>query len=60
MIPVHPDDRLLLGMQWENDIFVDKTLPFRLSSAPLLSLSSSGRTAIYDAEKWGNVCGPLY
>ena len=31
MVPVHPDDRFLLGMQWENDVFVDKALPFGLT-----------------------------
>ena len=36
MAPVHPEDRILLGMQWENSVFVDKTLPFSLRSAPLI------------------------
>ena len=35
-VPVFPPDRLLLGMQWEGKVFVDKTLPFGLRSAPLL------------------------
>ena len=33
-IPVHPQDRRLLGMAWEGALFVDTTLPFRLHSAP--------------------------
>ena len=27
-VPVHPDDRWLLGMVWENQLFVDTALPF--------------------------------
>ena len=34
IIPVHPEDRLLLGMQWENQLFIDAALPFGLRSAP--------------------------
>ena len=34
IIPVHPEDRLLLGMQWENKLFIDAALPFGLRSAP--------------------------
>lgn len=33
-IPVHPQDRPLLGMQWKGRIFVDTVLPFGLRSAP--------------------------
>ena len=29
-----PDDRWLMGMQWEGGLFVDTTLPFGLCSAP--------------------------
>ena len=35
-VPVHPDDRWLLGMVWENQLFVDVALPFRLRSAPII------------------------
>ena len=28
--PVHPDDWLLLGMEWEGKFYVDKVLPFGL------------------------------
>ncbi len=45
-IPVHPQDRQLLGMQWEGIIFVDKVLPFGLRSAPLLF------SAVADALQW--------
>ena len=34
VVPVHPDDRWLLGMQWEGALYIDKTLPFGLRSAP--------------------------
>ena len=36
LIPVHPADRHLLAMNWENQIFIDKCLPFGLRSAPKL------------------------
>ena len=29
-VPVHPDDRRLLGMKWRDQVFVDKVLPFGL------------------------------
>ena len=35
-IPVHPDDRWLLGMVWEEKLFVDTTLLFGLRSAPII------------------------
>ena len=34
-IPVHPQDRPLLGMQWMGQVYMDATLPFGLRSAPL-------------------------
>ena len=36
IIPVHPSDRCLLGMQWKNALFADAVLPFGLRSAPKL------------------------
>ncbi len=45
-VPVHPDDRQLLGMQWNGRLFVDKALPFGLRSAPKMF------TAIADALEW--------
>ena len=35
-IPVHPDDRWLLGTEWEDQLFVDTVLPFGLRSAPMI------------------------
>ena len=45
-IPVHPDDRHLLGMQWKEEILVDKVLPFGLRSAPIIF------SAVADALQW--------
>ncbi len=45
-VPVHPEDRWLLGMEWDGQVFVDGTLPFGLRSAPLLF------TALGDAVEW--------
>jgi len=33
-IPVHPDDRHLLGMRWDGSTYLDTGLPFGLRSAP--------------------------
>ena len=30
IIPVHPQDHHLLGIQWNNQVFVDRSLPFGL------------------------------
>lgn len=46
IIPVHPLDRLLLAMQWKDQLFLDKALPFGLRSAPLIF------TAVADAMEW--------
>ena len=34
VVPVHPDDRSLLGMEWKDQFYVDAALPFGLHSAP--------------------------
>ena len=36
IIPVHPNDRYFLGMQWQGNYFVDISLPFGLHSAPYI------------------------
>ena len=46
IIPVHPEDRHLLGMKWKNEIYIDKQLPFGLRSAPILF------NALADALEW--------
>ena len=45
-VPVHPEDRRLLGMKWRGDVFVDGALPFGLRSAPKIF------TAVADALLW--------
>ena len=45
-VPVHPEDRWLLGMNWDDDVYVDKVLPFGLRSAPKVY------NAVADALLW--------
>lgn len=45
-VPVHPTDRHLLGMQWENKVYIDTALPFGLRSAPKIFC------ALSDALEW--------
>ena len=45
-VPVHPDDRLLLAMQWDGIIYLDLVLPFGLRSAPKIF------SALADAVEW--------
>ena len=42
-VPVHPDDRHLLGLRWGENVFLDTALPFGLRSAPMIF------TAVADA-----------
>ena len=46
MVPVHPEDRPLLGMSWEETLYCDAVLSFGLCSAPKIF------TAIADALQW--------
>ena len=46
LAPVHPEDRLLPGMTWQDTCYIDKTLPFGLRSAPLIF------TALADGLEW--------
>ena len=46
VVPVHPQDRCLLGMQWDGKVFVDTALPFGLRSAPKIF------NALADALEW--------
>ena len=39
IIPIHPNDRYLFGMQWQGNHFVHMALPFGLRSAPYISSS---------------------
>ena len=45
-IPVHPQDRTLLGMEWDGHLYMDTTLPFGLRSAPKIFCS------LADALEW--------
>ncbi len=45
-VPVHPQDRMLLGMSWKGKGYVDGALPFGLRSAPKLF------TAVTDGLLW--------
>ena len=46
MVPVHPQDRVLLGMHWKGETYVDAALPFGLRSAPKIF------SALADALAW--------
>ncbi len=46
IVPVHPDDRLLLGMEWQGQVYIDTALPFGLWLAPKLF------TAVADGLMW--------
>ena len=46
VVLIHPDDRWLMGMIWEDSLFVDTALPFSLRSAPKIF------TALADAAEW--------
>ena len=46
LVPIHPDDKHLLGIKWDNHMYVDITLPFGLRSAPIIF------TALTDALQW--------
>ena len=45
-VPVHPDDRHLLGMRWRGNVCLDAALPFGLRSAPKIF------SAVADALLW--------
>ena len=34
ILPVHPDDQPLLGVTWQGNVYMDRSLPFGLRSAP--------------------------
>lgn len=33
-VPIHPDDRWLMGMMWDGKLIIDTSLAFRLHLAP--------------------------
>ncbi len=46
LVPVLPQDRIWLGMQWKDQVYVDGMLPFGLRSAPKIF------NALADALEW--------
>jgi len=46
IVPVHPHDQPLLGVQWNGCMYIDKMLPFGLRSAPKIF------SAIADGLQW--------
>ena len=46
LISVHPTDRPLLGIKWQDQLYVDSRLPFGLRSAPKIF------NAVADALEW--------
>ena len=46
MVPVHPEDKKILGMQWKDRLYIDICLPFGLRSAPRIF------TGVADMLKW--------
>ena len=46
IVPIHPDDKHLLGVKWDDKLFIDLALPFGLRSAPLIF------TALADGLQW--------
>ena len=46
IVPVHPEDHHLLGITWQGMVYVDRSLPFGLRSAPILF------TAVADMITW--------
>ena len=46
LVPVHPADQQLLGIRWEDNLYIDAILPFGLRSAPKIF------NALADALEW--------
>ena len=46
MLPIHPEDQPLLGVSWQNSIYIDKALPFGLRLAPKIF------STVADAIQW--------
>ena len=46
IVPVHPNDRWMLGMQWSGKVYIDTVLPFGLRLAPKVF------NAVADAVEW--------
>ena len=46
LVPIHPQDRVLQAVHWQEQVFIDPMLPFGLSSAPKIF------NALADALNW--------
>ena len=53
VIPVHPEDRCLLGMKWQGDLFLDTALPFGLRLAAKIF------SAVADGLLWAMACNGI-
>ena len=58
IIPVHPDDRPLLGVNWKDEVFLDAALPFGLRSAPKI-FSTVANTLLWILAQAGMYSGFL-
>ena len=56
-IPIHLQDKHLLGMQWEGNLYIDTVLPFGLRSAPKI-FYSGGRYGRMDNDNVGSIMVP--
>ena len=46
IVPIHPSERIFLGVLWEGQVFIDCQLPFGLASAPAIF------SAVAEALEW--------
>lgn len=58
-VPVHPDDRWLLGMVWKGQLFVDTALPFGLKIGSRNFQCSGRGFGVHDWAEGGGGIGPL-
>ena len=60
IVPVHPDNRPLLGMKWQGKLYVDTTLPFGLRLAPKI-FNAAADAANGSFRKWElGICGTIW
>ena len=53
IVPVHPEDRPRLGMQWKGEFYLDSALPFGLRLAPkMFSALADGLLWILHSKGW--------
>lgn len=59
LVPVHPDDRMFLGMLWEGGLYVNGMLPFGLRSAPKNLYGGLGCAGVVHCQDGGGAYLPL-